>query len=221
MIEHVYRQARAAQGPSRVVVLTDDQRIIDVVDSFGGEAMMTPRDCASGTDRIAWAARDWPHARAVINVQGDEPLIDPAVIEAVAARFDDPAEEMVTMATTAGPDELDNPNVVKVVVTKDARALYFSRARIPYHRDPGTTPPPAIRKHIGIYGYRRDVLLTIASTPPTPLESSEALEQLRALENGITIRVLEVASAEAGVDTPHDLARAQARLASSGRVSET
>lgn len=213
MIEHVYRRARAARGPAQVVVLTDDQRIADAVEAFGGTVLMTPQDCASGTDRIAWAARVWPRARAVINVQGDEPLIDPAVIEAVAARLADGAEEMVTVATPARPGELDDPNAVKVVVARDGRALYFSRARIPYHRDPGTTPPPAVKKHLGIYGYRRDVLLSLAAAPRTALEISEALEQLRALELGISIRVLDVASAEPGVDTAHDLARAAARLA--------
>lgn len=216
MIEHVYRQASAARGPTRVVVLTDDQRIVDAVDGFGGEAIMTPTDCASGTDRIAWAARNWPKARAVINVQGDEPLIDPAAIEAVSERLGDPDEEMVTIATPAERDELTDPNVVKVVVTGDHRALYFSRAPIPYHRDPGRTPPPPVLKHVGIYGYRHDILLRVASAAPTPLEVCESLEQLRALEHGVTIRVLEVAAAESGVDTSDDIARATARLAAGG-----
>jgi 3-deoxy-manno-octulosonate cytidylyltransferase (CMP-KDO synthetase) len=213
MIEHVYRRAAAAGGTSRVVVLTDDERIMRAVARFGGEAELTPRDCPSGTDRIAVAARGWT-AAAVINVQGDEPLIDPAVIEAVAARIVDPEEEIVTVATPAQLDELDDPHVVKVVVGQDGRALYFSRACIPHHRDPDQTANPTRWKHLGIYGYRHDVLLRLASLAPTPLEQAESLEQLRALEHGIKIRVLTGDRAESGVDTIRDLARVKARLAS-------
>jgi len=212
MIEHVYRRASAARGMSRVVVLTDDQRIARAVTAFGGEVEMTASDCPSGTDRIAQAARAWP-AQRVINVQGDEPLIDPAVIEAVAACLARPGESMVTVATPARSDEFDDPNAVKVVIGVDGRALYFSRARIPWHRDPRQTPAPVVWKHLGIYGYRRDVLLRLAGLAPSPLERGEALEQLRALEHGIAIRVVTVASAEPGVDTENDLARIAARLA--------
>ena len=197
MIEHVYRRARAARSVDRVVVLTDDRRIADAVTGFGGAVEMTPADCASGTDRIAYAARTWS-ADAVINVQGDEPLIDPAVIDRVAAALTDPTEEMVTVATPATSDELDDPNAVKVAVGIGGHALYFSRARIPYHRDPETTDAPRMLKHLGLYGYRRDVLVRLAACSPTPLERAEALEQLRALEHGIRIRVMTVASAASG-----------------------
>lgn len=218
MIEHVYRRAAAARGTSRVVVLTDDTRILNAVNGFGGEAEMTPRDCVSGTDRIAGAARAWT-AAAVINVQGDEPLIDPTVIEAVAARLADPREEVVTVATAARADELDDPNVVKVVVAQDGSALYFSRARIPHHRDPDPTSSPTIWKHLGIYGYRHDILLRLAGLAPTPLERAESLEQLRALEHGIKIRVLTVDHAESGVDTARDLERVAARLTDGSHTS--
>ncbi len=211
MIEHVYRRAVTARGVSRVVVVTDDERIRSTVIGFGGEAEMTPRDCVSGTDRIASAARGW-QASAVVNVQGDEPLIDPAVIEAVAARLVDPREEIVTVATAAGSEELDDPNVVKAVLARDGSALYFSRARIPHQRDPGPATRPTIWKHLGIYGYRHDILLRLAGLTPTPLEQAESLEQLRALEHGIRIRVLTVDHAESGVDTARDLARVAARL---------
>ncbi len=214
MIEHVYRRTAAARGLDRTVVLTDDARIADAVAAFGGEALMTPKTCASGTDRIAWAARQWPDVHAVVNVQGDEPLIDPAVIEAVAEPLRGiEGEAMVTVAAPASPEELDDPNAVKVVLDHRGHALYFSRARIPHHRDPDRTAVPEVWKHIGLYGYRREVLLRLAGLPQSPLERAEALEQLRALEHGIPIRVLTIAGAEPGVDTPADLARAEARLA--------
>ncbi len=209
LIEHVYRRCRRAPSLARVVVLTDDERIAEAVAGFGGECEMTPADCASGTDRIAHAARRWD-AAAVVNIQGDEPLIDPAAVEAVAHHLrQHPAEPMVTLAAPISERDFADPNVVKVVRDRGGHALYFSRAQIPYPRAEGATERLA---HVGIYGYRRDVLLELAALEPTPLEKSESLEQLRALENGIRIRVLEVASSEPGVDTPEDLARAEALL---------
>ena len=210
MIEHVYRRAQAAKTLDRVVVLTDDDRIVEAVEGFGGEVEKTPEDCQSGTDRIAWAARTWD-AAAVVNIQGDEPLIDPASIEAVAAHLRGHSEaEMVTLAAPIDPDDFEDPNCVKVVVDLTGHALYFSRAPIPHPRRTGEAPG---RKHIGIYGYRRDILLQLADWTPTDLERCESLEQLRALEHGIRIRVLDVARAEPGVDTREDLARVEARLA--------
>lgn len=209
MIEHVYRRARQAEGLDRVVVLTDDERIAEAVAAFGGEVEMTPSDCASGTDRIAYAARGWD-AAAIVNVQGDEPLIDPAAIAAVARHLrEHPGDPMVTLASPAAADEEDDPNAVKVVRDRRGYALYFSRARLPYPRRPGAAP---VWKHVGIYGYQRAALLELAALAPTPLEQSEALEQLRALEHGIAIRVLETVRSEPGVDTAEDLARAEARL---------
>jgi 3-deoxy-manno-octulosonate cytidylyltransferase (CMP-KDO synthetase) len=209
MIEHVYTRVARARGLDRVVVLTDDERIARAVESFGGECEMTPADCASGTDRIAWAARRWDAraASAVINIQGDEPLIDPEEISRIAEHLAaHPEDPVVTLATPAAPEEMGNPNAVKVVLARDGAALYFSRAPIPYPRQEGGFAP---LKHLGIYGYQRDALLRLAALPPSPLERGESLEQLRALENGIGIRVLIVERASIGVDTAEDLARVE------------
>lgn len=223
MIEHVYRRVADARGLARVVVLTDDERIARAVADFGGEVEMTPVDCASGTDRIAHAARGWPGAAAVINVQGDEPLIDPDAVSAVAEHLAaHPEDPMVTLAAPLGgggapPDEsaadLANPNVVKVVVGLDGRALYFSRSAIPYVRQSAAGTAAAPLRHIGIYGYQRAALLRLAGLSPSPLEQSEALEQLRALEHGMSIRVLLTAPGLPGVDTREDLERIERLLA--------
>ena len=209
MIEHVYRRALEAGHLDGVVVLTDDERIGAAVDAFGGRWEMTPVDCASGTDRIAHAARRWD-ATAVVNIQGDEPLIDPGAIDAVAGHLkENPEDPMVTLAAPARDGALDDPHTVKVVLDQEGYALYFSRAAIPFPRQPGVAP---VWQHLGIYGYRTDTLLHLAELPPTSLELSESLEQLRALENGIRIRVLEVGRAEPGVDTEADLARVETLL---------
>lgn len=211
MIEHVYTRVSAARGLDRVVVLTDDERIAEAVQRFGGEYEMTPGNCTSGTDRIAWAARRWD-ASAVINIQGDEPLIDPEGISRIAGHLAaSPGDPMVTLATPAEPGEVDNPNAVKVVLARDGSALYFSRSPIPYPRNPEGAAP---LKHLGIYGYQREALLRLAGLPPTPLERSESLEQLRALENGIPIRVLVVDRGSPGVDTAEDLERVETILRS-------
>lgn len=212
MIEHVYRRVEQARGLTRVVVVTDDLRIAEAVSGFGGEVEMTPPECASGTDRIAHAARAWT-ADAVVNVQGDEPLIDPEGISAIARHLaEHPEDAVVTLAAPALPGELDNPNAVKVVLDREGYALYFSRSAIPYARQAGGATP---LKHIGIYGYQRQALLRLAGLPPTPLEISESLEQLRALENGIRIRVLPARLASPGVDTREDLERVERLLAAS------
>jgi 3-deoxy-manno-octulosonate cytidylyltransferase (CMP-KDO synthetase) len=206
MIEHVYTRVARARGLERVVVLTDDERIARAVEGFGGDCEMTPADCASGTDRIAWAARRWD-ARAIINIQGDEPLIDPEEISRIAEHLAaHPEDPVVTLATPATPEEMGNPNAVKVVLAQDGAALYFSRAPIPYPRQEGGFAP---LKHLGIYGYQREALLRLAGLPPSPLERSESLEQLRALENGMGIRVLIVDRASIGVDTAEDLERVE------------
>ncbi|HSK76626.1 MAG TPA: 3-deoxy-manno-octulosonate cytidylyltransferase [Thermoanaerobaculia bacterium] len=211
MIEHVYTRVARARGLDRVVVLTDDERIARAVEAFGGEWEMTPPDCSSGTDRIAWAARQWD-AAAVINIQGDEPLIDPEAISRVAGHLAaHPEDPVVTLATPAEADEMGNPNAVKVVLAQDGSALYFSRSPIPYPRQEGAAAP---LKHLGIYGYQREALLLLAGLPPTPLERSESLEQLRALENGIPIRVLVLERGSFGVDTAEDLERVEAILRS-------
>ncbi|HYU31046.1 MAG TPA: 3-deoxy-manno-octulosonate cytidylyltransferase [Thermoanaerobaculia bacterium] len=209
MIEHVYERVARARGLDRVVVLTDDERIARAVEAFGGAWEMTPADCASGTDRIAWAARRWD-AAAVVNVQGDEPLIESEAVSALARHLAEHREDpVVTLAAEARPDDFDNPNAVKVVVSLAGYALYFSRSRIPYPRHEGSPPP---LKHLGIYGYQRDALLRLAGLTPTPLEQSESLEQLRALEHGIPIRVLRVERGAPGVDTREDLERVERLL---------
>jgi len=213
MIEHVYRRAAQAAGLERVVVLTDDERIASAVAGFGGQCEMTPADCASGTDRIAWAARRWA-APAVINIQGDEPLIDPDAISAVAAHLAaHPDDPIVTLASAAEPGDLEDPNAVKVVLDRRGYALYFSRSAIPHPRQGGGFAP---LKHLGIYGYQREALLRLAALEPTPLERSEALEQLRALENGIPIRVLPARQTSWGVDTEADAARVERILSQQG-----
>ena len=210
MIQHVWERVVAAPGLARVVVLTDDERIADVVRSFGGEVEMTPAECASGTDRIAWAARSWD-AAAVINVQGDEPLIDPEAVAALAAHLAaHPEEEMATLAAPAEPGDLENPNAVKVVLDLAGYALYFSRSPIPHPRNPGQA---AVWKHLGIYGYRTPTLQRLAALAPTDLERSESLEQLRALEHGIRIRVLAARRTSWGVDTREDAERVETILA--------
>jgi 3-deoxy-manno-octulosonate cytidylyltransferase (CMP-KDO synthetase) len=206
LVEHVYRRAAAAPGLDRVVVLTDDERIRRAVEAFGGECELTPAACRSGTDRIAWAARGW-EASAVLNIQGDEPLIDPGSIGALAAHLAaHPEDPVATLAVDADEAELESPHAVKVVLDLRGYALYFSRAPIPYRRQAGGAAP---LKHLGVYGYQRVALLALARLAPTPLEVREALEQLRALENGIRIRVLRAAANSWGVDTAEDVARVE------------
>lgn len=215
MIEHVYRRAAQADGIDSVVVLTDDARIAEAVDAFGGRCEMTPADCASGTDRIAHAARGWTDVVAVINIQGDEPLIEPDGIARLARHLrEHPDDGMATLAAPAADGELEDPNAVKVVVDLAGYALYFSRASIPFPRRSGAAPT---RKHVGIYAYRREVLLRLAELAPTALEQAESLEQLRALEHGIRIRVLDTERAAPGVDTEEDLARVELALQRAAR----
>ena len=216
MILHVVERAVRSDGVEAVVVLTDDERIRRTVEDAGHPCRMTPEECASGTDRIAWAARNWA-ASAVVNVQGDEPLLDPAAIGRIARHLlDSPEDPMVTLAADAEASDLENPNAVKVVCDPSGRALYFSRAPIPWPRHTGHAP---VRRHLGIYGYRRDVLLRLAGLEPTPLERTESLEQLRALENGIPIRVLPSDHPAPGVDTPEDLERVARLLAETAAPS--
>ena len=233
MIEHVYRRVASARGLTRIVVLTDDERIACAVAAFGGEVELTPAACASGTDRIAHAARRWPGAAAVVNVQGDEPLIDPDAVSAVAEHLAaHPEDPMVTLAApfaTMAAAELANPNAVKVVVSLDGYALYFSRSAIPYARhaaagapaataeDVGAGAAPPLR-HLGVYGYQRAALLRLADLPPSPLERTEGLEQLRALEHGMSIRVLLTGPGLPGVDTREDLERVERLLGPAPRA---
>jgi 3-deoxy-manno-octulosonate cytidylyltransferase (CMP-KDO synthetase) len=216
MICHVAERTRQARGISAVLVATDDERIRDAVVARGGEVVMTRADHPSGTDRLAEVAARLS-AEVVINVQGDLPLLDPAMVELLAAHMDaDRSLPMATLATPIGDEaEWRSPHVVKVVAGRDGRALYFSRSPVPFDRDgTRTADEPWGWRHIGMYAYRREVLLRLASLPPTPLEERERLEQLRALEHGIAIGVVEWRGAAPliEVDTPEDLERARRAL---------
>lgn len=206
MIQHVYERAARTPGLAEVWVATDDVRIADAVRAFGGRVAMTG-ECRTGTDRVYEASRAL-EADVVLNVQGDEPLIEPSVLEKLLGAFADPAVQMATLKRPLHPDEESNPNVVKVVCALDGDALYFSRARLPYPREPSTA-----FAHVGVYAYRKEFLATVASLPTTPLERAESLEQLRVLEHGHRIRVVETDWTSLGVDTPEDLARAERLIA--------
>ena len=204
MICRVLERASRAQKPEKVIVATDDERIYDAVRAEGGEAILTRADHPTGTDRLAEVAEAYPEVDLIVNVQGDEPLIEPSVIDDLIAPFE--MDENLPMATVMvrmeDAAEQLNPNNVKVIVDKLGYALYFSRSLVPYPR----AAAGPVYKHIGIYAYRRDFLLRYARLEPTPLEKAESLEQLRALENGYSIRVLETDCRFVGVDTPEDLA---------------
>ena len=210
MIEHVYTRVQQASSVSRVVVATDDERIVSAVEAFGGEAMLTRREHRCGTERVGEVAAHVP-AEIYVNVQGDEPLIDPAAIDAaVEAMAEDPAVTVATLQTpirTAA--EIMDPNVVKVVVEFQGDALYFSRAPIPWVRDDAVPHAARHLKHIGLYVYRRDALLDYPTLPPGELERLEQLEQLRWLENGYRIRVVETEYDAVSVDVPADVERVE------------
>ena len=231
MIQHVYQGVAKSRHADDVVVATDDERIINAVAGFGGQAVLTSPSARSGTERVAEVART-RRAEVVINVQGDEPLMQAGMVDQVAEfLLRHAAVPMASLMTPFKPGEdLSNPNTVKVVVDRDGFALYFSRAPIPYLRqqardmghgpgDMAHSPQPTAQKHwkhIGLYGYQRHFLLQFPSLPPTPLEQAEQLEQLRALEHGYRIKLLETAHDSIGVDTPEDLAKVEAILARSG-----
>ncbi len=232
LIQHVYENSGKSKLAKEIIVATDSKDILDKVVSFGGKAVMTSKTHASGTDRIAEVAASLDYD-IIVNVQGDEPLIRPEMIDDVITLLDDKRASMGTlMKKIENPEEIFDPNVVKVVCDKEGFALYFSRAPIPYHRDifsaevqkRGSAEGEKMRgtrfallnygtfelfmyKHIGIYSYRKDVLLSLAGTKPVELEQTEKLEQLRALVNGFRIKVKETFFETIGVDTPEDLER--------------
>jgi 3-deoxy-manno-octulosonate cytidylyltransferase (CMP-KDO synthetase) len=215
MIEHVYRRVSASSAVDAVVVATDDERVRAAVEAFGGLAWMTRADHRSGSDRLAEVAASLS-CDLIVNVQGDEPLLPPAMIaEAVQPLADDPGIRMGTLCRTIDdPADLINPHVVKVVRDQRGFALYFSRAAVPFSRAAaGGLDPARAFKHIGLYVYRRDFLLEFARLAPTPLEQAESLEQLRVLEHGIPIRVVETTHDSIGVDTPEDLERVRRAVA--------
>jgi 3-deoxy-manno-octulosonate cytidylyltransferase (CMP-KDO synthetase) len=228
MIQHVYERARRARSVERVLVATEDQRIADAVRGFGGEAVMTSARHASGTDRLAEAAAGLADSDIVVNVQGDEPMLDPAGIDAVVSAFD---ANDVLMSTVSLPlrdvADMTSVNVVKVVTDAAGDALYFSRSPIPCVRDapgPGGSAAAAVaqglaRRHVGLYGYRRHALSRFAGWPPAPLEVAEGLEQLRAMFNGMAIRVVAM-EGEGGVavDTQDDLDKVRRLLAGDNKA---
>jgi 3-deoxy-manno-octulosonate cytidylyltransferase (CMP-KDO synthetase) len=203
MLEHVWDRASESRYLTGLVIATDDERIRAAALSFKARVIMTRGDHESGTDRVAEAASS-SEAQLVVNIQGDEPLIDPSAIDAAILGMLE--AETVPMATLSKrierPEEIDNPNFVKVVTDRHGDAIYFSRAPIPYHREGGDKVP--YYKHIGLYIYQRDFLLSYPDMRVGPLERSERLEQLRALENGYKIRVVETDYESLGVDTPED-----------------
>jgi len=208
MIQRVYEQVAKAKKPALVIVATDDQRVFDKVESFGGMALMTQPNHPTGTDRLAEVASHHQDVDVIINVQGDEPLIDADVIDQLADLFLEDADlQMATVASPLLEEEYDEPSAVKVICNKQGDAMYFSRSLIPYPRHAFINPP---MKHVGIYAYRRQFLLDYAKMDPTPAEETESLEQLRALENGYAIRVIKTDKRFVGVDTLEDLERVNA-----------
>lgn len=202
LVQHVWERCREAEGLSGIVIATDDERIAETARGFGADICMTAADHPSGTDRIAEAAEQLPDATHVINVQGDEPMIDPALIAKLAEKLaESPEIEMITAANEISNDEdLQNPNVVKVVMNQRGEALYFSRSVIPYQRQ--SVPGFKHYRHKGIYGFTREFLLKFVRWAPSPLELTEQLEQLRALDNGARIHVVLTDDDSIGVDVP-------------------
>lgn len=206
MLQHVYERVTQARYLASTIIATDDERVFEAARAFGARVRMTRPDHISGTDRVAEIAAA-ETAEIIVNIQGDEPLIDPAAIDAaVLPLVHEPDVQMATLKKRIeDPREVTDPNVVKVVTDHAGDAIYFSRCPIPYNRDGTETTP--IYKHIGLYVYQRDFLLGYSTLPVGPLETAERLEQLRALENGFRIRVTETEYESLGVDTPADLER--------------
>lgn len=212
MVQHVVERCLEARSFDRVLVATDDARIAEAVRGFGGEVAMTSPACASGTDRVAEVARTLglEGESVVVNVQGDEPALHPQALWALGQAFEDPSVQMATLVRALRDEERSNPTVVKAVLDEAGRALYFSRADLPFQRDPGAT----IERwaHVGIYGYRAATLARLATLAPTALEQTESLEQLRALGHGIAITCVKTKHGSAAVDRPEDVANAEAAL---------
>ncbi len=216
MIQRVYARAKLAQTVNRVIVATDDERIVKAVEAFGGEARMTRPDHRTGTERVAEVAAH-ETGDVFVNVQGDEPLLDPVAVDtAVGALLEDSATAVSTVATPIKtPADIMDPNVCKVVLDFDENALYFSRAPIPWVRDTASKQQVRHLKHLGLYVFRRDALLEYPTLPQGELERIEQLEQLRWLENGWKIRVAEVEHDAVSVDVPADVARVEKLLGKS------
>lgn len=217
MIQHVYEQAKKAAKPAEVLVAVDDRRVYDAVRAFGGKAVITREDHPNGTSRLAEVAEQCPDVDVIINVQGDEPMIPPEIIDRLAEAFEaEPDLKMATMKVRMDESEYDDPSAVKVVTDKNGYALYFSRSLMPYPRN--KTEKFQVYKHVGIYAYTRDFVLEYAAMAPTPLEQVESLEQLRVLENGYRIKVLESDFKGVGVDTQADLDAVNKLLGGNGCI---
>jgi 3-deoxy-manno-octulosonate cytidylyltransferase (CMP-KDO synthetase) len=222
MVQWVHEGAKAAKRVGRVIIATDDHRIQEAAQAFGAECIMTDPGLPSGTDRVAAIARMVP-GEIFLSVQGDEPLMEPDVIDRAVEMVEDGGFDVGTAATPLrNLDELVSPSVVKALVAKDGGAIYFSRFPIPYSRispqDAVSAGPLVPLRHLGIYAYRRPVLEKLASLAPTALEKGESLEQLRALENGLRIGVARVDSRSVGVDTPEDLEKVRSLLVRSSKA---
>jgi 3-deoxy-manno-octulosonate cytidylyltransferase (CMP-KDO synthetase) len=213
LVQHVWERCARAKGIDKVIVATDDMRIAEAAFAFGAEVAMTSDKHRSGTDRVAEVAKKLKGFTHIINVQGDEPLVDPKVVSKLAASMaKDRKIEMITSASIFTPDDdLTNPNMVKVVLDRESNGLYFSRSLIPYVRNDGVRPQ--FYRHQGIYGYTTKFLLQFVKWKPGILEQAESLEQLRALENGAKIRVVLAKDAAVSVDTPEDVVAVERILA--------
>jgi 3-deoxy-manno-octulosonate cytidylyltransferase (CMP-KDO synthetase) len=216
IIQWVYERANSAGVFDSVLVATPDEDIVDAVRGFGGQAVLTSIEHRSGSDRLAEVCRKMETGDVIVNVQGDEPLLDPGAVAQLANALQE--DESIRMGSLMRAldvsDDADDPNLVKVVVDSSGFALYFSRSRIPYVRDAGVTAK--VYAHIGVYAYRREFLLEFTSMPPTMLEKAESLEQLRAVENGYRIKMIETTARPVGVDTPEDLERVRALVSGGG-----
>ncbi len=212
VIQHVYERCCRSRSLDAVVVATDDDRIAQAVEAFGGQAVMTSPDHPNGTSRVAQVAEGFD-CSWVVNVQGDEPLIDPGWIDRLVETLEETSAPCATLAVPLSAQEAQDPNAVKVVLALDGKALYFSRSAIPY----GRCGTPTLLRHLGIYGYRRDFLPVYLALAPTPLSLTESLEQLRILEQGyqIAVAVVEASAPVVGIDVMEDLERARVILAGS------
>jgi 3-deoxy-manno-octulosonate cytidylyltransferase (CMP-KDO synthetase) len=217
LLQHVWEACRRAKALDSVIIATDDMRIAEAAFAWGGEVSLTSPRHTSGTDRIAEVAVKMRGVSHIINIQGDEPLVEPKLLNQLARRMrHDPQIEMITAVHPfSDPADAQSPHQVKAVLDRKGHALYFSRHAIPYPRD--TTAPIQYFRHQGIYGYRRELLLRFVRWQPTPLEKTEALEQLRALENGVNIHVVVTASGAPGVDTPEDARAIERQLLAASR----
>jgi 3-deoxy-manno-octulosonate cytidylyltransferase (CMP-KDO synthetase) len=219
LIQHVWSRCVEAKVFDRVVVATDDMRIVEAAFQFGAEVALTAAEHQSGTDRIAEVAKKMKKVSLIFNIQGDEPLVDPRLLRRLVKKLQqDRSTDVITAATAVSPQEAENDHIVKVVVDRGGLALYFSRSKIPFAR---SATGSGWLRHLGIYGYRRRALLDFVRLAPSPLETTEQLEQLRALENGMKIRVVISKSGSIGVDTPEDASAIERQILSDGGTSAT